>query len=175
MNWNKFLGLAIVVSVAVNLLLAGFIIGRMIPERDRFSERVSALQRDVGREVERSMRERMQNNGEPEGQIGDLNIISGAMAVGEQSRRTVRDIAREHAGDMRDVIRGVREKRREILRLLAEEPENLEKIEGEFDALSNMAADAQRRAQQIVLDIARQLPEDERAAFLRGASRPARR
>jgi len=97
------------------------------------------------------------------------------MAVGEQSRRTVRDIAREHAGDMRDVIRGVREKRREILRLLAEEPENLEKIEGEFDALSNMAADAQRRAQQIVLDIARQLPEDERAAFLRGASRPARR
>ena len=37
MNWNKILGVAAVVSVVVNLLLAGFIVGRIIPER-RFAD-----------------------------------------------------------------------------------------------------------------------------------------
>ena len=167
MNWTKYLGVAVVVSVVVNLLLAGFIIGRLMPEhrfaRGHFTSRSGEMPPDImgaprGGEHGKASRE------------GDLNIMAGVSALSPASRDTVREIMRKYKDEARQDYRVVREKRKELLALLSESPENVDKIEAVFDELAEVTAVVQKNAQSLVLEIARELPESERAAFLRSAS-----
>lgn len=169
MNWNKFLGAAVVVSVVVNLLLAGFIIGRIIPEQrfgrgDSYS-RMAPMPLDIPAHLSA--------RGDSHAAAmhrGNLNIGRGARALSEPSREIVFEFMQERASEMRAAIRAVQKKRRDIFQLLSESPENISGIEQAFLELSELTAEAQSKSQQIVLDIAKRLPEDERATFLRAAS-----
>ena len=168
MNWNRFLGLAVIVSVVVNLLLAGFIIGRIIPDHMPMSgyafDRTAPIQNGPGGRERTAAMER-----------GELNIELGARALSRSSRQVVRRVMQEHAESMRETIRMVRAKRREVLTLLVESPEDIGRIETVFNELADITAAAQKGSQYVVLEIAKQLPEDERAAFLRALSSSSRR
>lgn len=167
MNWTKYLGIAVVLSVVVNLLLAGFIIGRLIPEH-RFAR---------GHAVGHSGEMRPDMKGLPRGgehdrysREGDINIMAGVSALSPASRDIVREIMRKHRDEARQDFRVVREKRKELLALFSESPEDVDRIEAVFDELAAVTAAVQKNAQGLVLEIARELPESERAAFLRSAS-----
>ena len=158
MNWNKFLGVAVIASVVVNLLLAGFIVGRLMPEH-RFSGRGEIDRASVHRDAHAISMQR-----------GHLNIGRGMRALSRASREDVREFMRDSSGEMREAIERVQIKRREIFELLTESPEDLAVIEENFSELSELTAAAQTKSQNFVLQIVQQLPIEERTAFLRGAA-----
>ncbi len=171
MNWNKYLGITVVLSVVVNLLLAGFIIGRLMPEQ-RFARGHSFNSAQPVPPVGPGLRSDNERGGIAQG--ADLNILAGVAALSESSRDVVRRVMQKHKDEVREGFRVVREKRRELLTLLSESPENVDKIEAVFNDLAAITAAAQKNSQSLVLEIARELPEGERAAFLRAASSSAR-
>ncbi len=158
MNWNKLLGVAMVASVIVNLLLAGFIVGRLIPEH-RFAGNSDFDRASMHREAHAIAVQR-----------GHLNIGRGMRAISRSSRETIHDFMRNHAGEMRETIESVQQKRRDLFALLTESPEDIVAIEEAFSELSELTTAAQTKSQRFVLQIVKQLPAEERAAFLRAAA-----
>jgi len=144
---EKRLGVALSISVALNLFFAGFVVARRLGQREPPWREQGALEVDAPRHVMRALRH---------------------AGGGEHARRALE----AHRDEMRAEHRAMREARRAAAAALAAEPFDRAAVERALETVRARVADSQRTAHAVVVEVAAELPPQERARLLSG---PARR
>ncbi len=174
MNSSRVLTAVAVVSVILNLLMIGFFIGQRLPHlggphmdgpplSGPGSERDFARGRDLaGGERRERMRVVMGPN--------DLNLMAALRTLDPATRKAVQEKFRSDMPEIRARVEAMREKRRALLDVLATEPPDMNRLDQALGDVRNAAAAAQEHSHKLFMEIAADLPADQRAAFMKAAA-----
>ena len=183
MNTPRALTIVAVVSVVLNLLLVGFVVGRQLPH---FGAPWSAMGGDGPRFTREAMRDRDRDRQPRDGDQrrlrvmmgpNDLNFFAATRALSPEARKTAEAAFRNEMPAIREGANAMMEKRRALLDVLAGAPEDIDRLSQALADVRAAGASAQEHSHKLFLDIAGSLPPAERAAFLKAAGargRPSR-
>lgn len=162
MNATRLLTVTAVISVVLNLLLVGFIVGQRIPSHWPGAQ--------MGREPPRASpaTQMMRGRVMPPGQ-NDLNIFAAMRALDPETRKSLETTFERRMPDLRASLEQVMDKRRLTLETLAAQPADIERLGAALADLRQAGFAAQQTSHDVFLEVARSLPEDKRAAFLKAA------
>jgi len=169
MNAPRTLTIIAVVSVVLNLLLVGFVVGRQLPhfgaawnDGPRFAREST---RERGREPRDGDERRMRVMTGP----NDLNFFAAARSLSPEARKTAEAAFRDQMPAIRADVKTMMEKRRALLDVLAGAPEDIDRVAQALADVRAAGANAQEHSHKVFLNIAGSLPPAERAAFLKAA------
>lgn len=166
MNMTRAINVTVVISVVLNLLLVGFILGQRLPPWGKpFGFGQPHMMPPMKMEPSKPM------FGGPD----DINLFAAMRTLGPEQRTSVEDIFRQHLPKIRADVEDMAAKRRDVLTVLANDQADMEHIAAALAALRQARATAQENAQAVFLEIARDLPAEKRAAFLKAAVEPGPR
>ena len=166
MTSSRVLTAVAVVSVILNLLMIGFFIGQRLPHlggphMDGPPLSGPGSERDFARGRER-MRLVMGPN--------DLNLMAALRTLDPATRKAVQEKFRSDMPEIRARVEAMREKRRALLDVLATEPPDMNRLDQALGDVRNAAAAAQEHSHKLFMEIAADLPADQRAAFMKAAA-----
>jgi uncharacterized membrane protein len=154
---TKWLGIALAVSVAINLFAAGFLVSR-------------ALHRSHGRKADFG----------PSGERVDVSPFMGPRGLlgrvaDARLAPRVREVMRAHGDELREGRGEMREQRRAVEDALRGEPFDADALDQALLGLRQSTLAAQERMHAALVDVAKTLPvEDRRALARHGRGRRAR-
>lgn len=154
----------IIASVIVNVLLLGFVLGQFIPPQWmhlRFHEPPNMPMRRFG-------------GGPPSQMAEELNVMAALQALEGDQRKAVETSFRAHFPELKAAIDDIREKRSKVFEVVRASPADIDRLKEALDNVRSASINAQQKSQEILLDIARSLPEADRATFLQAAANPRR-
>lgn len=135
MNRTWLLGGALLLSLAGNAFLGGWLIARPAPGDSGFQ-------------------------GQPMRQL-----IARVRELPAEQRGEVRAVIRQHVPQLRDLAQANRDNRQQLLDELAREPLDAAAVERRFAQQREATATLQRAAQAMLLEIAGKLPVEQRRRF----------
>jgi uncharacterized membrane protein len=170
MTSTRILTVAAVLSVVLNLLLVGFIVGQRLPE---WAGPFARDHHEINREHPRVARagEMGRARGMPIGP-NDLNFFAGLRALDLETRKTVQVAFARHMPEIRADVENMMSRRRAVLDVLSNEPADMDRLADALSALREASAAAQEHSHKIFLEIAATLPSDKRADFMKAAGSP---
>jgi len=134
---KRWLGGLLVVSLALNVFLGAFFLGRAVFDHDR--------DRDHGRML--TMR---------------MELKALAKALPEDAREALHAQLKNRAQEMRPVFHGIRDTRREITELLAADTLDEAALRQAFDGLQDGLGKVHGALQEIVFDAAQDMTPEQR-------------
>lgn len=187
MTSSRLLTAVAVVSVILNLLLVGFFVGQRLPHfagpwHDGPRLDGPAMERDFARARDND-RDMPPPNGERRERMrvimgpNDLNFGAAMRALDPEARKTMQAKFRKDMPEIRARVEEMAAKRRALLEVLAAEPADIERLSQALGDVRAAAAAAQEQSHELFMEIAGDLPAEQRAAFMKAAaeSRPPRR
>jgi uncharacterized membrane protein len=167
MNTPRVLTVVAVVSVVLNLLLVGFVVGRQLPHFGASWSDGPRFARDAGRD--REPRDGDQRRARVMMGPNDLNFFAAARALSPEARKTAEAAFHAEMPAIRENVKTMMEKRRALLDVLAGAPEDIGRVSQALEEVRTAGARAQEHSHKLFLQIAGSLPPAERAAFLKAA------
>lgn len=170
MTSSRLLTAVAVVSVILNLLLVGYVVGRHLPHVPGPWRGGPEVERDFARDdmpppgAER--RERMRVIMGP----NDLNFGAAMRTLDPETRKTVQARFKNDMPDIRARVEEMTARRRALLDVLAAAPADMERLSQALADVRAAAAAAQEHSHKLFMDIAGELPADRRAAFMKAAA-----
>lgn len=137
MNKTALLGGALLLSLAANAFLGGYLLGHRTPDTEGLS-RAQPLRQ----------------------------LMATVQQLPAEQRRDVRAVLRDQAPELRRRMGAIRERRQTIARALAAERVDRPALEAEFARQRDDSAALQASTQKLVLDIAERLPVEQRRRLL---------
>ncbi|MGE3475219.1 MAG: periplasmic heavy metal sensor [Rhodospirillaceae bacterium] len=183
MTSSRLLTAVAVVSVILNLLLVGFFVGQRLPHfagpwHDGPGRDGPGMERDFARDRDMpppngERRERMRVIMGP----NDLNFGAAMRTLDPEARKTMQAKFRKDMPEIRARVEEMAAKRRALLDVLAAAPADAARLSQALGDVRAAAAAAQEHSHKLFMEIAGDLPADQRAAFMKAAaeSRPPRR
>ena len=144
-----------VVSVILNLFLAGYLAGQAAP---RFWQ---------------EPRPREQFMPGPMGR-GDINIFAGMRALDPGMRAKARQTFERHMPELRASVEDMMAKRRALVEILAAPASDMDQLTAAFADLRRANATVQDVSHRAFLDVAQSLPAEQRAALFKATATPRR-
>lgn len=169
MTSSRILTAVAVVSVILNLLLVGFFVGQRLPHFAGPWHDGPRMERDFARDRESppgERRERMRVIMGP----NDLNFFAAMRTLDPETRKTVRAKFDNDMPEIRARVDQMMAKRRALLEVLAAEPADMERLSQALGEVRAAAAEAQEHSHKLFMEIAADLPADQRAAFMKAAA-----
>lgn len=166
MTSPRVLAAVAIVSLVLNLLLVGFVVGQRLPH-------FSAPFRDPPRAFTGEFREPLGHQHRVARAVmgpTDLNFMAAVRALDPEARAPVEAAFKERLPEIRAGIDEMIAKRRALLAVLADEPADMERLSEALSEVRAAGAAAQDRSHRIFLEIAASLPQEQRAAFLKAAA-----
>lgn len=157
MNKTRILTGIAIVSVVFNLFLGGYLAGQMAP-RFWHDERP---------------REQFVPRPGPMGP-GDINIFAGMRALSPDMRAKARQAFDGHMPDLRASVDEMMAKRRALVEMLASPDADVDQLTAAFADLRHANAVVQEASHKAFLDVAKTLPDDQRAALFKATAAPRR-
>lgn len=178
MTSSRIITAVAAVSVILNILLVGFFIGQRLPhfapgwmhgghDGPGFAHDID---RDFARERGPSpggeRRERMRVIMGP----NDLNVVAAMRTLDPETRKTVQAKFKSDMPEIRARVDEMMAKRRALLDVLAAEPADMERLSQALADVRTAAAAAQEHSHKLFMDIAADLPAEQRANFMKAAA-----
>lgn len=163
MKSTRLLTAAIVVSVVINLLLIGFLVGQRLP---RWAGPMFGDDRPMAQ-----MRQMDRVRGMPIG-ANDLNIFAAMRTLDPEARKAAQAAFQQHLPEIRANVQTMMEKRRAVLEVIAGGSADVDRLSAALSELRRASATAQEQSHEMVLEIAASLPAETRASFFKAAAQP---
>jgi uncharacterized membrane protein len=180
MTSSRVLTAVAVVSVILNLLLVGFVVGQRLPHfamwHDGPGMTGPGMERDFarGRDAFRDLppppngerRDRMRVIMGP----NDLNFGAAMRTLDPETRKAVQAKFKNDMPEIRARVEEMTAKRRALLEVLAAEPADVERLSQALADVRAAATAAQAHSHKLFMEIAAELPSEQRAAFMKAAA-----
>ncbi|MCA0201786.1 MAG: periplasmic heavy metal sensor [Proteobacteria bacterium] len=170
MTSSRVLTAVAVVSVILNLLLIGFFIGQRLPHFPGPWRGGPAFERGFARDdmppPGADRRERMRVIMGP----NDLNFGAAMRTLDPETRKTVQARFKNDTPEIRARVEEMTAKRRALLDVLAAAPADMERLSQALADVRAAAAAAQEHSHKLFMEIAGDLPPEQRAAFMKAAA-----
>ncbi len=180
MTSSRVLTAVAVVSVILNLLLVGFFIGQRLPHFAgphwmQAAHDGPGMEREFARDRGRDGREPPPNSERRERMRvimgpNDLNFGAAMRTLDPETRKTMQAKFKKDMPEIRARVEEMTAKRRALLDVLAAEPADIERLSQALSDVRAAATAAQEHSHKLFMDIAADLPADQRAAFMKAAA-----
>lgn len=102
----------------------------------------------------------------------DLNIFAAMEALNGASRKAAEEALKARFPEVKQAVDQIALKRKAVFDVVANTPADIDRLGQSLKDLREASSNAQQKSQEILLDIARSLPEGDRVAFLKAATTP---
>lgn len=176
MTSSRVLIAVAVVSVILNLLLVGFFVGQRLPHFTGHDG--PGFTREFARGHDRS---RDSSGGERRDRMrvvmgpNDLNFFAAMRALDPETRKAMQAKFHNDMPEIRARVQEMIAKRRALLDVLAADPADMERLSQALADVRAAGAAAQEHSHKLFMEMAADLPPEQRAAFMKAAAEDRQR